>query len=107
MVFTEKDSGTVSDEVKTLASVAVKKYDTTVYYTELDSYAEVLHDADGNDKIVYFHYGYDYIVTECTYNAETKTYTVTTDSLRTFEIKVTDEENKTISITEVTPSTEE
>lgn len=105
LIFTEKNSGDLDeDAVKVLESVAVTGVETTLYHTEEGSYAEVLkgEGPEGTDLIVHFYYGGDRVVRACTYDADTKTYTVTTNDDKTYCITVTDEVNKKVTISEVT-----
>ncbi len=105
--FTEEDSGSIAgDEVKLLKSVAVREMDATVYYTDGGSYAEVLTDG-AEKKIVHVYYSQDYTVTECEYDAESQTFTVTTSTGRRLSIKITDETGKKIEITEIVEEAEE
>ena len=102
LAFTEEDGGSIAEgEVKLLKSVAVRELAAEVYYTDLGSYVEVL--TDGTEKkIVHVYYSQDYTVTECSYDATSKTFTVTTSTGRRLSIKITDETNKKIEITEIT-----
>lgn len=101
IVFTEEGDGSVEDgnAVKRYTAVAVRELTATVYYTQLDAYAEILEDEGEGGTIVHFFYGSDYYVTQCTYDSASTTYTVTTTSNRQFEIKVTD---GSVTITEIT-----
>ena len=92
-----KDSESLAeDTVVPYESVTITPVSATTYYTENEeSFVDIV-----DSKVVFISVnGSKYLVSECTYDSETKTYTIILNSLQEYTVKINDD--STITLTEI------
>ena len=98
-----KDSESLNDNVVVpYESVTVTPVSATTYYTEDQaSFIDIV-----NEKIVFISIeGSKYLISECNYDSETKTYTIILNNLLEYTVKMNDD--STITLTKIVEETEE